>query len=290
MALPASQTLRCCPPIPVDVRVARLRIGIVLFQNPPSELERLARSLTASVHPPDLEVDVRVLDNSPDRSLEALTGSLLGTASYAWSGGNRGYGATHNHGMREAFSAGAEAYLCLNPDGVLHPLCLSELHATANLPLTGLVDARTFPEEHPKPYDPEAGDTPWCTGTALLVNRAAFLATGGFDEALFMYGEDVDLSWRVRAAGLRTRTAAGALVEHWVEHRPLTLERELRDLQSAAYLGRKWGDDRFAARYEAQFQLRAGRPPDIQPPPPVPEAQRPLADFAHGVRFARSRW
>jgi GT2 family glycosyltransferase len=272
------------------VRVARLRIGIVLFQNSPSELERLARSLTASVHPPDLEVDVRVLDNSPDRSLEALTGSLLGTASYAWSGGNRGYGATHNHGMREAFSAGAEAYLCLNPDAVPHPRCLSELHATAKLPDTGLIDARTFPEEHPKPYDPESGDTPWCTGTALLVLPAAFAATGGFDEGLFMYGEDVDLSWRVRAAGLHVRTAAGALVHHWVEHRPLTLERELRVLRSAAYLGRKWGDDAFATRYERLYEVRAGRPPELQSPPPVPEASRGVADLAHGVRFARSRW
>jgi GT2 family glycosyltransferase len=270
--------------------VARLWIGIVLFESSRAELERLARSLTAAELPPDLHVEVRARDNSPDTALEPVVTALLGRGAYGWTGANRGFGATHNVGMREAFSAGADGYLCLNPDAVLHPRCLRELWTTATLPDTGLVDARTFPEEHPKPYDPETGDTPWCTGTALLVRPAAFSATGGFDEGLFMYGEDVDLSWRVRAAGLRVRTAPGALVHHWVEHRPLTLERELRVLRSAAYLGRKWGDGRFAARYEQLYRIRAGQPPSLGTPPPVPAAARAVADLAHGVRFARSRW
>jgi GT2 family glycosyltransferase len=271
--------------------VARLRIGLVLFESSRTELERLVRSLASAELPPDLQVETRALDNSPDATLEPAVTALLGRGTYGWTGANRGYGATHNLGMREAFSAGADGYLCLNPDAVLHPRCLRELWTAATLPGTGLVDARTFPEEHPKPYDPETGETPWCTGTALLVRPAAFTATGGFDEALFMYGEDVDLSWRVRAVGLRVRTAPGALVHHWVEHRALTLERELRVLRSAAYLGRKWGDDDFASRYERLFQARTGRPLELEAPPShVPAAARQVADLTHGVRFARSRW
>jgi GT2 family glycosyltransferase len=270
--------------------VARIRIGIVLFESSRSELERLARSLSASELGPDLRVEVRVRDNSPAATLEPAVIALLGEGTYEWTGTNRGYGATHNQGMREAFSTGADGYLCLNPDAVLHPRCLRELWAAAGAPGTGLVDARTFPEEHPKPYDPESGETPWCTGTSLLVLRAAFDATGGFDEGLFMYGEDVDLSWRVRAAGLHTRTAPGALVHHWVEHRPLTRERELQVLRSAAYLGRKWGDEGFAVRYERLLQARTGTAPERPAPPPLPESARRIADLAHGVRFARSRW
>jgi N-acetylglucosaminyl-diphospho-decaprenol L-rhamnosyltransferase len=270
--------------------VALLRIGIVLFESSRAELERLARSLDVAELPQELRVEIRVLDNSPRRSLERVILDLLGRGTYAWTGANRGFGATHNLGMRDAFSAGADGYLCLNPDTVLHPLCLRELWTAASLPDAGLVDARTFPEEHQKPYDPETGDTPWCTGTALLVRPAAFAATGGFDEALFMYGEDVDLSWRVRAARLCVRTAPGALVHHWVEQRPLIPERELRVLRSAAYLGRKWGDDRFAARYERLYRVRAGQPVPIAAPPAMPPASRRFADLAHGVRFARSRW
>jgi hypothetical protein len=270
--------------------MARLRIGIVLFENAPTELERLARSLTASEIGPDPQVEVRALDNSPTATLEPTVTAALGPGTYRWIGTNRGYGSTHNLGMREAFGAGADAYLCLNPDAVFHPRCLAELWTTSSEADTGLVDARTFPEEHPKPYDPESGDTPWCTGTALLVRPAAFAVTGGFDEGLFMYGEDVDLSWRVRAAGLRVRTAAGALVRHWVEHRELTLERELRVLRSAAYLGRKWGNPGFASRYERLYRARAGRPMETPSPPVVAVADRRVADLGHGVRFARSRW
>lgn len=270
--------------------MALIRIGIVLFENVPAEVERLGRSLEAAELPPGLMVETRVIDNSADARLESVVRAVLGGNAYAWAGANRGYGATHNLGMREAFVAGAAGYLCLNPDAVLHPRCLAELWSTASEPDTGLVDGRTFPEEHPKPYDPATGETPWCTGTALLVRPSAFTATGGFDEALFMYGEDVDLSWRVRAAGLRVRTAAGALVGHWVEHRPLTLERELRVLSSAAYLGRKWGDGGFASRYERLYLARAGRSMERPAPPAVPPVDRRVADFEHGVRFARSRW
>jgi GT2 family glycosyltransferase len=270
--------------------MALLRVGIVLFENAPEEVERLGRSLAAAELPSGFEVEVRVLDNSADARLESAVHQALGARAYAWTGANRGYGATHNLGMREAFSAGAAGYLCLNPDAVLHPRCLAELSTTATEADTGLVDARTFPEEHPKPYNPVTGDTPWCTGTALLVRPAAFTTTRGFDEGLFMYGEDVDLSWRVRAAGLRVRTSAGALVRHWVEHRELTLERELRVLQSAAYLGRKWGNAAFASRYERLYLARAGRPMEPPSPPVISLADRRVADLEHGVRFARSRW
>lgn len=267
-----------------------LRAGVVLYATAPEELRRLGASLAASERVPGLRLDVQLLDNSEDDRLAAAAEQAFPRGSYRWTGENRGFGATHNSGMRTAFEAGADAYLCLNPDAVLHPGCVAALWSTAALPGTGLADARTFPEEHPKPYHSQTGETPWCTGTALLVTRAAFEATGGFDEGLFMYGEDVDLSWRVRAAGLVTRTAAAALVLHWVEYRPLTRARQLQVLRSAAYLGRKWGAVGFARSHERLFRELAGARLEHPPIAPVPPAARRVADFRHGVRFSRSRW
>ncbi|HEX9774825.1 MAG TPA: glycosyltransferase [Actinomycetota bacterium] len=60
-------------------------------------------------------------------------------------------------------------------------------------------------------YDP--GDAPWLASQNLVVRRQVLEATGGFDEALATY-EDVDLSFRIRAAGSRLVRDPEMVVEH----------------------------------------------------------------------------
>jgi N-acetylglucosaminyl-diphospho-decaprenol L-rhamnosyltransferase len=59
-----------------------------------------------------------------------------------------------------------------------------------------------------------ARDVDWVAGTHVLVRRTAWDAVGGFDEAYFMYMEDVDLCWRLRRAGWRTGYEPAARVSH----------------------------------------------------------------------------
>jgi N-acetylglucosaminyl-diphospho-decaprenol L-rhamnosyltransferase len=59
-----------------------------------------------------------------------------------------------------------------------------------------------------------ARDVDWVAGTHLLVRREAWDAIGGFDEAYFMYMEDVDLCWRMRTAGWRTGYEPDARITH----------------------------------------------------------------------------
>ncbi len=51
-------------------------------------------------------------------------------------------------------------------------------------------------------------------GNGVLLRRAAIDQVGGFDPKLFLYYEDTDLSWRLRAAGWTVRYEPTAVVEH----------------------------------------------------------------------------
>jgi N-acetylglucosaminyl-diphospho-decaprenol L-rhamnosyltransferase len=54
----------------------------------------------------------------------------------------------------------------------------------------------------------------WVSGACFVVRREAFEQVGGFDEAYFMYLEDVDLCWRLGQAGWQVRYAPAAEVTH----------------------------------------------------------------------------
>jgi len=61
----------------------------------------------------------------------------------------------------------------------------------------------------------EVEDVEWLAATVVLVRRAAFDAVGGFDASrYFLYGEDLDLCRRLRAAGWRLV----AVPERWATH------------------------------------------------------------------------
>jgi GT2 family glycosyltransferase len=55
---------------------------------------------------------------------------------------------------------------------------------------------------------------PWAVGACLLVRRSAWEQIGGFDPALWMSAEDLDLGWRMRVAGWATRYEPTAVVLH----------------------------------------------------------------------------
>jgi N-acetylglucosaminyl-diphospho-decaprenol L-rhamnosyltransferase len=81
------------------------------------------------------------------------------------------------------------------------------------------------------------------SGAAAAIWREAFAEAGGFDEALFAYGEDVDLVLRLRLAGGSCRLAkeARGLHEHSATLGSGSARKDYLMGYGRGYLLRKWG-------------------------------------------------
>ena len=193
------------------------------------------------------DVNVIVVDNaSSDGSLESVT-DLPVTAIAL--GANGGFA----HGCNEGWRAGGSPYvLLLNPDARIDAISLRTLAAVLDAdPTVGavaprIVDAageldhsqrreprlrstyaqafflhRLFPRagwtdelvRDPVAYE-RPGSPEWVSGAALMLRRDVLAELDGLDEGFFMYGEDIDLCRRLRAAGHGLRFEPAATVVH----------------------------------------------------------------------------
>ena len=200
----------------------RVKIQTVLFENDRAAIGRFFEAVVESARHVDATVTLHVGDCSAQPSIDAESlqrqcqevarGTPLATR-YDFFGQNLGFGAAHNRLWRQDSSA--ERLLVINPDAIPAFHLLSRLNAAATTrAAAGAVEARQVPIEHPKRFDPETWETEWVSGACVLFDGAAFTAAGGFDETFFLYAEDVDLSWRLRAAGLRLYCCPETFVMH----------------------------------------------------------------------------
>jgi GT2 family glycosyltransferase len=183
-------------------------LSIVTYRPDFTILEQLLESLAEPVRAP-LERRLLVHDNSPEpqtveriRALAAARGGAFARVDVQGSGHNVGFGRGHN---ANAARGDAPFIFLLNQDCILEPGALERVVgiAAADVADVAAWELRQIPYEHPKSYDPVTLETAWVSGAATLVRRAAFDAVEGFEPRIFMYGEDVDLSWRLRARGWR---------------------------------------------------------------------------------------
>ena len=99
-------------------------------------------------------------------------------------------------------------------------------------------------------HDPLTLDTPWISGACFAITPRLFRETKGFDERIFMYCEDVDLSWRARLLGFKTKICPTAWFFHDTVNRRPNPILEFQMLLSGRYLGAKWGVPEFRETME----------------------------------------
>jgi N-acetylglucosaminyl-diphospho-decaprenol L-rhamnosyltransferase len=224
-------------PAPDDVA------AVVANYNPGDYLVDCVRSLRAE----GIDTIVVVDNASTDGSVDALVRDDPAVRVIRLSR-NLGYGAAANRGVAATSS---KYVLVLNPDTVVEPGMVKTLVAALERdPELGLVvprldnhDGTLYPSarEFPKLGDAighaflvdvapnnrftrryrmldwdhrEARRVDWVSGACFLARRVALDAVGGFDEAYFMYLEDVDLCWRLGRAGWRAGYEPTAGIMH----------------------------------------------------------------------------
>lgn len=192
-------------------------VQVVTWHSDPAQLRRLLDSLVAEGA--DTTLHLALADNSEDPGVAAAVAELAAPYERHFASlrvlandANLGFGRAHNALAKQARTPWL---LLLNPDSALLPGAMRALLAQASGDVAAAAfECRQQPYEHPKNYHPVTLETEWCSAAALLLRRQAFDEVGGFDEKLFLYGEDVDLSWRLRAAGWKLRYLPSARVVH----------------------------------------------------------------------------
>lgn len=208
-------------------------------------------SFLESVSDSSAVASVTVVDNAAGDDAARAAAAHAGV-DYIASGRNGGYGAGANLG---AAAGSADWVLVSNADIVVSEGALEALVAVGESdpsigavgPLVRETDGSTYPSARPLPtlvlgaghamfgrlwpgnpwskryrlvLDPAGGEVEagWLSGSCFLVRRGAWEAVGGFDEAYFMFFEDVELGRSLGKAGYRSVWTPSATVTHLGGH------------------------------------------------------------------------
>ena len=171
-------------------------------------------------------------------------------------GQNIGFGLGHNFNLALTTTP---YFWVTNVDLEFEPDSLTTLLATAQqdssqaLSNTSIAawECRQKPYEHPKDYHPVTGETAWCSSACVLFKTDAIQSVKGYDPLLFLYGEDVELSYRLRRQGYKLKYVPQATVWHY------TYE-EAAQVKPQQFLGSTLANVLLRCRYGRRHEVIQG--------------------------------
>ena len=199
--------------------------------------------------PPDIPFEVVVVDSGSFDGCDAMLRTEFPEVQFVQSQANVGFARANNLGFQ--YSSG-KALLLLNPDTELIENSLTVLHQRLmTLPGAGAVGCRLvkgdrsvlshsvqkFPTVINRAIESEflrrifPRSTLWdaralnerllsevdgVSGACMMIKRECFAKVGGFSDRYFMYGEDIDLCFRIWGAGFRVYHVPETTVIHHV--------------------------------------------------------------------------
>jgi GT2 family glycosyltransferase len=237
-----------------------LTLSIVTY-NSEKWLDAFFQSLQKQDLPCD-QIALCVLDNgstdSTYDSLQAFLSKPYGLGSrfasvHLAQGPNIGFGAGHNHNLAKAQTP---FFWVTNVDLEFEHNTLTTLLNTAQQDVqkgtqVAAWECRQKPYEHPKDYHPVTGETTWCSSACVLFRTGALQAVKGYEPLLFLYGEDVELSYRLRDHGYTLRYVPNATVWHF------TYE-EAAQIKPQQFLGSTLANVLLRCRYGRRREVLQG--------------------------------
>jgi len=278
--------------MPQEYSSIKLAVGVITFNNSPEELAFFASNLSAALKAvehsslPKIEFQLISISNGDVSRWPALEIDHLEMQSR----GNIGFAAAANAILQHASELNFNSVLLANPDGALHYNCLNEIIKAHNEHPCDLLEARQFPEEHPKYYDPETGQTSWISGACALIPLASYRRIGEIDEQFFLYMEDIDYSWRARAIGINVRVVRKALFFHKVLGRHPSRATSNHSASSIVRFVHKWHGPKDLQRLGLEEVTRCGGGEIIlAAPSALTPVEHSVRDFSQPY-FGEGRW
>lgn len=250
-----NRRFRYRPSAPTSNVQSMLDVSVVTY-NSSRWVDGFFASLKDQDYPLD-KLNLCVVDNgSTDRTIEDLQlwKTRLGADLAGFEiirGENVGFGLGHDSAIKTGCS---EFVLISNVDIFFKRDSITSVLEAAYSDKSGTIaswELRQLPYEHPKYYDPVTQETTWSSHACILIRRSAYIKVGGYEHEIFMYGEDVELSYRFRSFGYQLKYCPSAVVNHYTyEH-----ENHLKPIQFAgstlanSYLRLRYGSigDRIGA-------------------------------------------